>query len=153
MFNLDHKRALAAFNMVELFEKMTTKDKAVQIGGIVVDGAAQGDPKATKKRFLQEVRATPVLIHQAGLLQTLAFYDAKAQARRLVRLCILHWLRHYTGGQQAPDLQANSPREANEFYKSLLTAASKEEDLMSMTAETQAFLVWLKNFSEAHFGD
>jgi CRISPR type III-B/RAMP module-associated protein Cmr5 len=157
MIDLDHKRGRLAADLVNQLrglQRQGDDDVTIPLAGgapVRVPGALkEKNAEKTKGAFLQEVRATPILIHQSGLLQALAFCNAKGEARRLVWLCVLHWLKHSNGNPvSAPGFSTQSVTDAENTYVELMHKSPVE--LRADTAEAQAFLIWLKQFSEVHF--
>lgn len=124
--NLEHIRAVKAFNMVEDIEN-SCNDKE-------------------KKEYRSHVHATGFLIRQAGLMQTLAFYQSKGGMRKEIWRQLLDWLSRNEmtkRGLNADDLDAT--------YRRMLEKSSMEHILY--TQETEKLLIWLKRFAEAKFKD
>lgn len=124
--NLEHKRAVEAFKMIEDIEGKS-EDKE-------------------KKEYLSHVRATGVLIRQSGLMQTLAFYRSKGRMREEIGKQLLNWLSRNEmtkRGLNADDL--------DETYRRMLEKSGPEHILY--TQETEKLLIWLKRFAEAKFKD
>lgn len=97
----------------------------------------QGQTEDTKKKYRSIVQSAGPLIHQAGLFQTLAFYFQKGKPHhQLIAEHFLGWLfNNYTTDAQTL------------YFNNLLTMGDMEA--RRMTAEVQAFLLWLKRFAAA----
>lgn len=159
MLNLDHKRGRQASILISQISQLSqagqdVRDVSIPLAGgqslVVHQALDRGSADGTKAAFLQEVRAMPALIHQSGLLQALAFCNAKAGARRLARLCLLHWLRHAADWSNTPpSLSIDSENQADQMYDQLLQ--KDPVGLRGDRAEAQALLVWLKQFAEVRF--
>lgn len=152
---LNHLRARAAHTLVEAVARMQVNNGAVifdkKDGGLRLSGAAEASKDKTISNFGSYVRAFPVLIHRAGLLQSLAFCNAKAKARRLLAFCLLNWLRQCSNSNGMAPLTAGDPAACNAFYDELLESDAGR--IRVLTSEAQAFLLWLKQFSDARFGE
>jgi CRISPR/Cas system CMR-associated protein Cmr5 small subunit len=92
-----------------------------------------------------------VLIHRSGLLQAMAFYRAKSKARKIVYFALVNWLRHSRKAQGMPALAKDDFGSCEFYFTGLIGQPS--EQIRALTSEAQAFLVWLKQFSEARFGE
>jgi CRISPR type III-B/RAMP module-associated protein Cmr5 len=91
----------------------------------------------TKREYLSLVRGADALIHQCGLLQTLAFYLSKKKEHH--RLLTSQFLAHL-GLPHNQDQLING-------YNLLLN--SEDSELMRMTAQVRYYLLWLKRYAEA----
>jgi CRISPR type III-B/RAMP module-associated protein Cmr5 len=148
----DHLRARAAHKLVESVAGLSLQgDESVMVGPVEVPRGKDGNLNQTRERFNSHIHGLPVLIHRSGLLQAMAFYRAKTRARKLIYFSLLNWLRHSRTSQGMPDLAAEDFSSCEDYFDRLIGQPS--EQIRVLTSEAQAFLVWLKQFSEARFGE
>jgi CRISPR type III-B/RAMP module-associated protein Cmr5 len=99
---------------------------------------------AAAKEYLSLVRGADSFIHQCGLLQTLAFYLAKAKEKEQHRLLTGHLLLRL-GPEYLPD---------GDILKGYRRLIGKEDiELMKDTASVRRYLLWLKRYAEAMLDD
>ncbi len=151
----DHQRARAAHTLVDAvaglrFPQGEKASKKLFVGPVEIAEAQDGKEADTLKRFNAQIHGLPVLIHRSGLLQAMAFFRAKAKARMLVYFVLLNWLRQCHGRTGMAELAGNDFSQCEAFFEDLIGQPS--EQIRVLTREAQAFLVWLKQFSEARFG-
>jgi CRISPR type III-B/RAMP module-associated protein Cmr5 len=147
----DHLRARAAHELVEAVAGLSAQGESnVMVDPVEIPRARDGDEAQTRDRFNSHIHGLPVLIHRSGLLQSMAFYRAKAKARKLIYFALINWLRHSRNPQGMPALAEADFDSCEEYFTGLIGQPS--EQIRVLTSEAQAFLVWLKQFSEARFG-
>lgn len=98
---------------------------------------AKSQPKF--KEYSQLLQGLPVAIHTAGLGQTVAFYRAKGKDEH--KLALKHlaaWLL-----RAKPDNQ----RSDRDLMQAIQNGSA--DDYRRLTAETHAYLAWLKRFAAA----
>jgi len=122
MPNLDHERAVQAHQNID-----------------EVNAIQGNESDKIKKKYRSLVRSAGTLIHQAGLFQTLGFYFQKNE--RWHFLLATHILRRLFPNQ--PDNVTADTL----YFQSLLIC--NDDQARWHTAETQAFILWLKRFAEA----
>jgi len=101
--------------------------------------------KTRQDNYQGRVQSSPVLIHDTGLMQTLAFYISKDDDElELLASHLLTWLNHGNSWK-------NYLHESNwNLYTAFMTQIEQTpEKLMMKTGETLKLLQWLKRFSEA----
>jgi len=91
--------------------------------------------------YLSLVRGADAMIHQCGLLQTLAFYRSKQKAHH--NKLTSHVLEHLGLTYDKAHLQKG--------YEDLL--GMEDGALMHKTAEVRSYLLWLKRYAEAMLGE
>jgi CRISPR type III-B/RAMP module-associated protein Cmr5 len=91
----------------------------------------------TKKEYLSLVRGTDALIHQCGLLQTLAFYLSKKKEHHVL---LTSQLLEHLG-------LPNNQDQLIDGYNRLLN--KEDSELMRKTAQARRYLLWLKRYAEA----
>jgi CRISPR-associated protein Cmr5 len=91
------------------------------------------------KLYSQQLQGLPVMIHTAGLGQTVAFYLAKGKAEHTRILeDLAGWLLRKADAQN---------RQPANLMKAIQSRSSAEYRLL--TDETHAYLAWLKRFAAA----
>jgi len=104
---------------------------------------AESRLSADKESYASRVKSAPVLIHNSGLMQTLAFYISKKKKEQSLDLLsrhLLSWLNH--GFYWA------SYRDEDQWNLFADLKDKTSDELMLDTERTMALLQWLKRFSE-----
>jgi len=121
MGNIAHENANAALDRIKAIRETETQK-------------VQGE-------YLSLVRGADAMIHQCGLLQTLAFYRSKQKPHH--NKLTSHVLEHLELTHDEAHLQ--------DGYRELL--GMDDGALMHKTAEARQYLLWLKRYAEAMLGE
>jgi CRISPR-associated protein Cmr5 len=101
--------------------------------------------------YTREAKGAPVLIMGSGLMQTLAFFQAKGKPQHLVLLGHLcRWLGRTLGGTLVTD-QDRFPPEAAADFSAVMAAlnAAPSSLYLRATDEVLALLRWIRQFADA----
>lgn len=101
--------------------------------------AAASRPEFSK--YSQLLQGLPVAIHTAGLGQTVAFYRAKGKPEHQLAL------RHLAGWLLRESVSAPNMRTDSALMEAIQGGTS--DAYRHLTAETHAYLAWLKRFAAA----
>ena len=114
--NIAHENARKAFNKINAIRDINNVDN---------------------KKYLSLVRGADTMIHQCGLMQTLAFYWSKKEShhKRLISHILEHMGNTYT--------ENNLDKGYSELLK------TDDGELMRKTAQVRSYLLWLKRYAEA----
>lgn len=100
------------------------------------------------------VKAVPSLIMNSGLMQTLAFLQAKIDKKQpeyeilLAQLC--RWLGKTLGGVQVTDADKFPPEQVADFSIVMMALYNSPSSLyMRATNETMSLLRWSRQFADA----
>jgi CRISPR-associated protein Cmr5 len=97
-----------------------------------------------KKEYVNVAKALPALIMNSGLLQVLAFLNAKEEVHRRVASSLRRWLwSRLKGGEVSLTDPGFGP-----FMDHLIKATPAE--FQAVTAEAFAWLKWLRQFAAAN---
>lgn len=100
--------------------------------------------KGVQKEYVNVAKALPALIMNSGLLQVLAFLNAKEEVHRRVASSLRTWLwSRMKGGD------ANSADPGFGLFMDHLIKAPPSE-FQAVTAEAFAWLKWLRQFAAAN---
>ncbi len=107
-------------------------------------------PARVQKDYRSEVMSTPVRIHDAGLMQTLAFYCSKMKLDEsgkeknphfsMLALHIMKWILN-------DEAEGKGREDALNLFSSLL--ACSDEEMILHTQEATEVTQWLKRFADA----
>ena len=107
-------------------------------------------PAQIQKDYRSEVMSTPVRIHDAGLMQTLAFYCSKMKLDEsgeeknphfsMLALHIMKWILN-------DEAERRGKKDALKLFSSLLTCS--DEEMILHTQEAIEVTQWLKRFADA----
>lgn len=123
MPNLEHERAMQAHQCILELEALSDEDK---------------------KKYRALVQRASPLIHHTGLFQTLGFFLQKKKNHHLqLANHILSWILPHVPSQ-GQDIEQ---KVHNLYFQHLLQ--SPDAQSRYQTAETQAFILWLKRFAVA----
>lgn len=106
-----------------------------------VEAAEQAASGEVFSKYSQLLQGLPVAIHTAGLGQTVAFYRAKGKEEHKLALA------HLAGWLLRNDVQNPAERTDSALMKAIQGGSS--DDYRRLTAETHAYLAWLKRFAAA----
>ena len=140
MKNQDHIRMRGAVNFVH---------ELTAIGWKPEDGKAKEKKECSQYR--SRVLSCATQIHDAGLMQTLAFYLSKdEESARLLASQIMRWMLR--GTSDAPDQPLYKKADMNQLW-STFNGLSNHEDMRLLwdTEEILSLLIWLRRFAEARF--
>lgn len=101
--------------------------------------------------YTREAKGAPVLIMGSGLMQTLAFFQAKGKDQHKALLDDLcRWLGRTLGGMPVPDREP-FPREATADFSHVMAAlhAAPSSLYLRATDESLALLRWIRQFADA----
>lgn len=101
--------------------------------------------------YAREAKGAPALIMGSGLMQTLAFFQAKGKPQHLALLGhVCRWLGRTLGGTQVTD-QERFPPEAAADFATVMSAlhAAPSSLYLRATDEAMALLRWLRQFADA----
>ena len=131
--NLQHDRAKYAHDCIE---NVLAKEKEKAFEGI-------------SEKYKSEVMSTPVRIHDAGLMQTLAFYCSKMKVENgkeknphfsMLALHIMKWILN-------DEAERTGREDALNLFSSLLDQS--DEEMILHTQEAIEVTQWLKRFADA----
>lgn len=101
--------------------------------------------------YTREAKGAPVLIMGSGLMQSLAFLQAKGKPQHLALLGHLcRWLGRTLGGTPIPQRQP-FPREDEANFSTVMSAlhAAPSSLYLRATDESLALLRWIRQFADA----
>ncbi len=103
------------------------------------------------KDYAREAKGAPALVMSSGLMQTLAFYNAKGkQQHASLRDHVCRWLGRTLGGTPIPNRQP-FPHETNATFPNVMAAlhAAPSSLYLRATDEALALLRWIRQFADA----
>ena len=113
------------------------------------------DEKGKLKEYTSLAKSTASLIMNSGLMQTLAFLQAKAKAKsqdehELLLQHLLKWLGNVLGGDKIHGDERFPPEPVADFQLVMEALYQSSPDLyMRATSETMEFLRWIRHFADA----
>ncbi|TSE30396.1 type III-B CRISPR module-associated protein Cmr5 [Tepidimonas charontis] len=103
------------------------------------------------KDYTREAKGAPALIMGSGLMQTLAFFQAKGKNQHLALLSHLcRWLGRTLGGTAVTDRERFPPEAAANFATVMAALHTAPSSLyLRATDEALALLRWIRQFADA----
>jgi CRISPR-associated protein Cmr5 len=101
--------------------------------------------------YAREAKGAPALIMGSGLMQTLAFFQAKGRPQHLALLGhVCRWLGRTLGGTPIPNRQP-FPHETDAAFANVMAAlhAAPSSLYLRATEEALALLRWIRQFADA----
>lgn len=126
----------------------TLDQKRAEYAWEQVSQAAQQDIIAD---YTREAKGAPVLIMGSGLMQTLAFFQAKGKPQHLALLGhMCRWLGRTLGGTPVTDRDRFPPEAAANFSTVMAALHAAPSSLyLRATDESLALLHWIRQFADA----
>jgi CRISPR-associated protein Cmr5 len=130
--------------MTQPTQQQTLQQKRAAHAWECIDEVDTKRDKKFQKKYGSQVRSLPSLIQSDGLGQTLAFLKAKDKNQKNTH----YWsaYEHIASWAQSADSSLGLPAQ-NDMLEWLLKQSTTE--YRRATAETLAYLSWLKRFAEA----